>query len=421
MHLLSIGLNHRTAPVEVRERAAVADAQLPDALRDLSKGSQVSEATILSTCNRTEIYCQVDQIDSDWITHWLCDFKGIDKQDMSPYLFSYPDQLAVSHAFRVAAGLDSMVLGEPQILGQMKTAFAEAHRQGSTGKVLNRLFQNTFSVAKQIRSTTAIGHNALSVAASAVAMSKRIFSDVSQQSALLIGAGDTIEIVCRHLYQQGVKNIVVANRTVERAEALVEQFGVTPVGLHEIPLHLPAADMIFSSTASTLPILGKGAIESALRSRRQKPMFIVDLAVPRDVEPEVGRLRNVYLHTVDDLQKVVTDNLESRRAAASKAEKIVSARTSEFMDWLQQLNAVPTLQDLRKKAGSIKNHQLDLARRRLMAGDDPEEVLKNLAHGLTQKMMHDPTEWLRQQTDEDLFSVTRDIFSLDNASKESKH
>jgi len=413
MQVLSIGLNHTTAPVEVRERAAVAAEHLDDALKDISTCSGIEEATILSTCNRTEVYCHVPDERIESATDWLCNFHELRKDEVAPYLYALPNQDAVKHAFRVASGLDSMVIGEPQILGQMKTAFARAHKNGNTGKVLNRLFQNTFSVAKEIRTSTAIGSSAVSVAYAAVTLSKSIFSDISQQTVLLVGAGETIELTCRHLYRQGVRKIIIANRTMSRADGLADEFGAEVISLHELSDRLPEADMVFSSTASTLPILGKGSFESALKKRKNRPMFVVDLAIPRDVEPEVNDLKNVFLYTVDDLQAVVTENLESRKQAAKEAEKIVTERTQEFMHWYRTLASVPTLRQLRDRTQSIKENELDNARRRLQAGDDPAEVLELFAHALSQKFMHHPTESLRQKHDEDLLLAARELFGLD--------
>ncbi len=413
MQVLSIGLNHTTAPVEVRERAAVAAEHLDDALKDISKQSDIEEATILSTCNRTEVYCHVPNTNSDAVKKWLCDFHQLPKDEVAPYLYALPNQDAVKHAFRVASGLDSLVIGEPQILGQMKSAFAHAHKNGNTGKILNRLFQNTFSVAKEIRSSTAIGNSAVSVAYAAVTLSKSIFSDISQQTVLLVGAGDTIELTCRHLHRQGVRKIIIANRTMSRADGLADEFGAEVISLHELSTRLPEADMVFSSTASTLPILGKGSFESALKLRKNSPMFVVDLAVPRDVEPEVNDLKNVFLYTVDDLQSVVSENLESRKQAAHAAEKIVTERTQEFMHWYNTLASVPTLRELRDRTHSIKENELINARRRLQAGDDPAEVLELFAHALSQKFMHHPTESLRQKHDEDLLVAARELFGLD--------
>lgn len=413
MQVLSIGLNHNTAPVEVRERAAVAAEHLDDALIDISKQNGIEEATILSTCNRTEVYCHLPDSKVSTVANWLCDFHELHLNDVKPYLYSRPNQDAVKHAFRVASGLDSLVIGEPQILGQMKTAFAKAHKNGNTGKVLNRLFQNTFSVAKEIRTSTAIGSNAVSVAYAAVTLSKSIFSDIAKQTVLLVGAGETIELTCRHLYRQGVRKMIIANRTMSRADGLADEFGAEVISLHELPTRLPEADMVFSSTASTLPILGKGMFESALRQRKNKPMFVVDLAIPRDVEPEVSDLTNVFLYTVDDLQTVVTENIESRKQAAHEAEKIVDERTVEFMQWYRSLASVPTLRELRDKTQNIKNNELENARRRLEAGDNPAEVLELFAHSLSQKFMHHPTESLRQKHDKDLLVAARELFGLD--------
>jgi len=414
MHVLSIGLNHTTAPVEVRERAAVAAEHLDDALSDISTRTGIEEATILSTCNRTEVYCQVPEQNIDVVSDWLCDFHELRKDEVAPFLYTFPDQAAVKHAFRVAAGLDSMVIGEPQILGQMKTAFAKAHKNGNTGKVLNRLFQHTFSVAKEIRTSTSIGNHAVSVAYAAVSLSKQIFSDISQQTVLLVGAGETIELTCRHLYAQGVRKIIVANRTVERAESFANEFGAEIISLHELPTRLPDADMVFSSTASTLPILGKGAFESALRQRKNKPVLVVDLAIPRDVEQEVGDLSNVYLYTVDDLQQVVSENLESRKNAAIEAEKIVEEQTLQFMHWFKNLQSIPTIRQLRDRTSAIRDNELETAKRRLKAGEDPSIVLEHFAHALSQKFMHHPTESLRQKHDEALLSATRELFGLDD-------
>jgi len=413
MQVLSIGLNHTTAPVEVRERAAVAAEHLDDALKDISKQNSIEEATILSTCNRTEVYCHVPDARIETVTDWLCNFHQLRKDEVAPYLYTWPNQDAVKHAFRVASGLDSMVIGEPQILGQMKTAFAQAHKNGNTGKILNRLFQNTFSVAKEIRTSTAIGSSAVSVAYAAVTLSKSIFSDISEQTVLLVGAGETIELTCRHLHRQGVRKMIIANRTMSRADGLADEFGAEVISLHELSTRLPEADMVFSSTASTLPILGKGTFESALKQRKNRPMFVVDLAIPRDVEPEVSDLKNVFLYTVDDLQTVVTENIESRKQAALEAEKIVAERTEDFMHWYRTLASVPTLRQLRDRTQNIKENELENARRRLQAGDDPAEVLELFAHTLSQKFMHHPTESLRQKHDEDLLVAARELFGLD--------
>ena len=414
MHVLSVGLNHSTAPLEIRERAAVTAERLDEALQDLATDQRIVESTILSTCNRTEVYCHLERPEDTIVTDWLCRFHDLNTAEVAPYLYQFGGQHAVRHAFRVAAGMDSMVIGEPQILGQMKTAFAVAHRRGTTGKVLNKLFQKTFSVAKRIRSTTAIGHNAVSVAYAAVALSKQIFTDIGTKTVILVGAGETIELVCRHLYNQGVRQFIIANRSMDRAQSLANEFGAKVIGLHELPAHLHLADMVFSSTASTLPIIGKGAIESALSERRKRSMFLVDLAVPRDIEPEVASLNNAFLYTVDDLHQVVAENLESRQQAVTQAEKIVEAKSYEFMQWLESLGSLPTLRDLRRKTDKITTKQLEQAQRRLLAGDDPADVLNAFAHSLRQKYMHEPSEWLSQQTDEEQLAIVRSLFALDS-------
>ncbi len=412
MNVLSVGLNHSTAPVSVRERAAVTEHHLEDALSDIQSREGIAEATILSTCNRTEVYCQTPSENSDAVRNWFCDFHQLSRHEVDAYLYHHPGQEAVKHAFRVASGLDSMVLGEPQILGQMKTAFAKAHKNGNTGKILNRLFQHTFSVAKEIRTQTEIGSNAVSVAFAGVNLAKQIFADIAKQTALLVGAGETIELTCRHLHAQGVQQMIIANRSLDRAERLSQEFGVEAISLHELPTRLSEADMVFSSTASTLPILGKGAFESALKKRRNRPMLVVDLAIPRDVESEVGDLNHVYLYTVDDLQQVVDENLAARKEAAIEAEKIVETQATVFMDWFTNLQSLPTIRQLRQHTSSITDAELVNARRRLQAGDDPSVVLELFAHAVSQKFMHQPTEALRQKSDEELLEAAKKLFGL---------
>ena len=296
MHLLALGLNHDSAPIAIRERVSVTAERLIDALQDVTTSNKVEEVTILSTCNRTEIYCHQQDDSAEQIIAWLCGFHGMPKSDLLPYLYRYPDDQAVRHAFRVAAGLDSMVLGEPQILGQMKEAFAIAHKSGVTGKILNRLFQQTFSVAKQVRTDTAIGSSAVSVAFAAVSLAKQIFTNLSKQTVLMIGAGETIELTARHLKDNGVNHLIVANRTLERARRLAGNYDAEAISLDELPARLSDGDIVISSTASTLPILGKGAVESALKKRRHRPIFMVDLAIPRISNPR-WRIWTMYFST----------------------------------------------------------------------------------------------------------------------------
>lgn len=415
MHLLAFGLNHNSAPLKVRERASVAAEHLPEALRDIAARKSISEATILSTCNRTEVYCRQEQHDPEVLLRWLCDFHELNTSDVEPYIYQHPHDHAVRHAFRVAAGLDSMVLGEPQILGQMKAAFSAAHKLGATGKILNRLFQQTFTVAKRIRTETAIGMSAVSVAYAAVSLAKQIFARLEDQTVLMIGAGETIELTARHLREQGVRNMIVANRTLERAREVAQSFKGEAISLDELPSRLHEADIVIASTASTLPILGKGAVEHALRLRKHRPIFMVDLAVPRDIEEQVNELNDVYLYTVDDLREVVEENLESRRAAAREAEQIITLQTTEFMRWLKSLDAVPTIKDLRSRLDDITETELDRARRRLRAGDDPDDVLRMLAHGISQKFSHGPSDQLNKADDGSLIQAARQLFKLDEA------
>jgi glutamyl-tRNA reductase len=375
----------------------------------------VNEVTILSTCNRTEVYCRLDADDSRKAVKWFCDFHRLPANDIQPHLYLFPDQEAVKHAFRVAAGLDSMVLGEPQILGQMKTAFTLAHKTGTTGKILNRLFQQTFSVAKQVRTDTAIGASAVSVAYAAVSLARKIFKNLAEKQVLLIGAGETIELVARHLLEQGVTRLLVANRTSERAQLLASACGGEAISLSEMPERLAEADIVISSTASQLPILGKGAVESALKARRHQPMFMVDLAVPRDIEPEVGELADVYLYTVDDLRETIQENIQSRQDAAKEAEKIIDIQVVDFMHWVRSLDSVPAIRALRDTTAAVCEAELKRAQRRLARGDDPQQVMEQLARALTNKYTHAPSDALKKaghDGDAQLLEAARRLFGL---------
>ena len=415
MQLFAIGLNHQTAPVEIRERAAFAPERLGEALGDLQIHTPASEAAILSTCNRTELYCRMDRPEGERAVDWFCVYHRLSPHDLRPFLYTHDGAGAVKHTFRVAAGLDSMVLGEPQILGQMKEAFAAAHKLGSTGKILNRLFQQTFAVAKQVRTDTAVGASAVSVAYAAVNLARQIFDRLAEQTVLLIGAGDTIELAARHLHEQSVRHMIVANRTVERAQLVAREFGAEAISLGELATRLPEADIVISSTASQLPILGKGAVERALKVRRHRPVFMVDLAVPRDIESEAGDLDDVYLYTVDDLRDVVQENMESRLEAAREAEAIIDTQVIGFMDWLRSLEAVPTIRNLREHAAAVREAEIRRARRLLAGGMDPEEVIARLARSLTNKITHAPTSALSKAAhngNEDLIDAARRLFGL---------
>ena len=373
MTLFAFGINHKTAPVEIREKVAFAPEKLQDALKELSHTANIHEVAIVSTCNRTELYYGSDSADSQAIIDWFRQYHHLDADDVDPYIYTHSDNQAVQHILRVASGLDSLVLGEPQILGQIKDAYSTASEAGTIGRQLNRLFQHTFLVAKQVRTDTAIGASPVSVAFAAVNLAKQIFADLSEHTALLIGAGDTIELVARHLNEQKVKNIIVANRTVERAHALAEQFDGEAIALADMPERLVDADIIISSTASQLPILGKGAVERALKERKHRPMFMVDIAVPRDIEPEVNSLNDVYLYTVDDLQEVIEEGLQSRQEAAQQAEEIIQQQVDHFMGWLRSLDAVNTIRAVREQAEAVRDDVLDYAQRQLATGKDPNK------------------------------------------------
>jgi glutamyl-tRNA reductase len=415
MKILALGLNHKTAPVEIRERVTFGPDIVAGALRSLTAQPQVAEAVILSTCNRTEVYCVLRADGEDPVRSWLGTFHGLSEDRLAPYLYAHVGLDAVRHLMLVASGLDSMVLGEPQILGQVKAAFTNAEACGCNGKLLGRLFQHCFSVAKQVRTDTAIGQSPVSVAFAAVTLARQIFSDISAQTALLIGAGETIELAARHLHQHGVGRIVVANRTVERAHDLATQFDGYAIALTEIANHLPEADIVISSTASPLPVLGKGAVERALKKRRHRPVLMVDLAVPRDIEPEVAALGDVYLYTVDDLQGVVDEGLRSRQEAALEAREIVDFHAAEFMAWLRSLDAVNLIQGFRQGAEQVRDEVLAKALHQLQAGKPAKEALSFLANTLTNKLLHTPSARLRQAGREgnlQLLDAANELFQL---------
>lgn len=396
MALITLGLNHKTAPIGIRERLTFGPDIIVAALRGLSERPGIDEAVILSTCNRTEIYCAHTHSSREQICAWLGEFHGLEQETISPFIYSHQDQECVRHLLKVASGLDSMVLGEPQILGQVKQAFQTANDAATNGKFLGRLFQHTFSVAKHVRTDTAIGHSPVSVAFAAVSLARQIFSDLSQQTALLIGAGETIELAARHLHQHGIGRIIVANRTLEKAHQLAGQFGGYAIGLTEIPNHLAEADIVISSTASPLPVIGKGTVESALKKRKHQPIFMVDIAVPRDIESEVSELNDIYLYTVDDLQEVIQENLRSRQEAAEQAVEIIDLHVEEFMGWLRSLDAVGMIQDYRRQAERVRDDMLERALKQIRSGKSPEESLRFLAHTLTNKLLHTPSTQIRQ-------------------------
>jgi glutamyl-tRNA reductase len=415
MTLFAVGINYNTAPVSVRERLAFPADILDNTLKKLHSYKDISEAAILSTCNRTEFYYQGYGNNPATIVEWIADTKRIDPAEFIPYLYSHTDSQSIRHMFRVACGLDSMILGEPQILGQMKTAYHAAYQAGTLGKTLSKLFHHTFSAAKKVRTDTAIGSSPVSVAFAAVQLAQQIFEKLSDQTALLIGAGETIELTARHLHQYGVGKIIIANRTYDKAHALAMQFNGYAISLSELPDHLAEADIVVSSTASQLPILGKGRVESAIKKRKHKPMFMVDLAVPRDIEPEVDQLRDVYLYTVDDLQHTINQNIDSRKKAAEQAEEIIDTKVEHFLAWLRSQGAQETIKDYRLKAETIRDEALLKARGQLLNGISSEEVLERLAFTLTNKIIHTPCAQIREAGENerhDLIAASREIFKL---------
>ncbi len=415
MTLLAVGINYNTAPVSVRERLAFPADILGNSLQDLWHLNDISEAAILSTCNRTEFYCAATTANSEILVDWVAQNRNINPVDFTPYLYSHTDSQLIRHMFRVACGLDSMVLGEPQILGQMKTAYQAAYEAGTLGKHLGKLFQHTFSAAKKVRTYTAIGSSPVSVAFAAVQLAGQIFDKLSNQTALLIGAGETIELTARHLAQKGIGRIIIANRTYDKAHALAAQFNGYAIALSELPSHLAEADIVIASTASQLPILGKGGVESALKKRKHKPMFMVDLAVPRDIEVEVGQLRDVYLYTVDDLQNTIDQNMNSRRQAAEQAEEIIDTQVEYFLSWLRAQGAQSTIRDYRLQAEQTRDEALQKALTLLKNGANPEDALNRLAHTLTNKLIHTPSSQIRDAAENerhDLVAAAREIFKL---------
>jgi glutamyl-tRNA reductase len=415
MTLLAVGINYHTAPVAIRERLSFPADTLYASLKELRQVREISEAAILSTCNRTEFYCTTTTANEQFLIDWVAETKNIDVASFKPYLYTHADNQLIRHMFRVACGLDSMILGEPQILGQMKSAYQSACEAGTLGKHLGRLFQQTFTAAKKVRTDTAIGSSPVSVAFAAVQLAQQINDNLKEQTALLIGAGETIELTARHLRQQGIGRIIIANRTLAKAQALAEQFNGVAITLADIPLHLVEADIVISSTASQLPILGKGSVESALKKRRYKPMFMVDLAVPRDIEAEVEQLRDVYLYTVDDLQNTIDQNMDSRRRAAEQAEEIIDTQVDYFLTWLRAENAQTTIRDYRLQSEQTRDEALQKALALLKNGSTPEEALTRLAYGLTNKLIHTPSTQIRDAAANerhDVIAAAHEIFKL---------
>lgn len=399
MTILAFGLSHDTAPVALRERVAFAPEAVADHLHQVRRELGLDEVAILSTCNRTEIYA-AGAAGFDALCGWLATVHGVAREELAGGCYVHRDADAVRHMMRVASGLDSLVLGEPQILGQLKSAYGVAQSRGSVSTLLEPVFQAVFAAAKRVRAETAIGANPVSVAYAAVGLARQIFGRLDGVRALLIGAGDTIELVARHLHDAGVAGITCANRTLERAAELAARYGANAILLADLPEHLHQADVVISSTASQLPVLGKGAVESALKRRRHRPMLMVDIAVPRDIEPEVGQLDDVYLYTVDDLRDVIDEGRRAREDAAVTATGIVDAEVSRWQRRQLERDAVGTIRAFRDSAATLRDAELDKALRALEAGQPAAVVVRQLAHGLTNKLLHRPTEQLKRVGEE---------------------
>ncbi|MBK7414769.1 MAG: glutamyl-tRNA reductase [Dechloromonas sp.] len=390
--IFTLGINHHSAPLAIRERVAFHAEKLHQALGDLTRNQPVKEVAILSTCNRTEIYCSAET--PEVVIDWLAQYHQVERGEISPYIYVHDQPEAIRHAFRVASGLDSMVIGEPQILGQMKDAVRVAEESGTLGTQLHKLFQRSFSVAKEVRSTTAIGANIVSMAAAGVHLAERIFESVGEQRILFIGAGEMIELCAAHFCAKQPKQVTIANRTVERGRALAERYNGTAIRLEEVGEHLAHHDIVVSCTASPLPIIGLGMVERAVKARRHRPIFMVDLAVPRDIEEEIGELDDVFLYTVDDLAQVVESGQESRQAAVVDAEVIIATRVQDFIGWLQARDTVPVIRSLRDSAERMRRHEIEHAMKLLAKGEPADKVLEHLSQRLTNKLLHAPTQAL---------------------------
>ena len=414
MQLYTIGVNHTTAPIEIRENVAFGADSIREALSDLTN-KKAAEAAILSTCNRTEIYVQ--SADALPVMGWLADYHQLDLNHIQPYTYTLANQEAVKHAFRVASGLDSMVLGEPEILGQFKQSVKLAQEAGTLGTHLHQLFQRTFEVAKEVRTNTDIGGSSISMAAATVKLAQRIFGDLCEQKILFIGAGEMITLCANHFAAQKPKSMTVANRTKERGLELAEKIHAEAILLNDLPAHFADFDIVITSTASQLPIVGLGMVERAIKARKHRPIFMVDLAVPRDIEAEVVQLDDVFLYTVDDLAQVVTDGIENRQEAAVSAEMIISTRVEAFMHWLQKRNSVPTIKALRDQAETMRTAELEKAIKLIQKGESPEKVLEKLSLAIANKMLHAPSHALNQSHGDEherLAQQLRHIYQIKN-------
>ena len=419
MSILAYGLSHRTASVELRERIAFPEEAVSDALLELKRTiPAVSEAAIVSTCNRTELYCAtLPEAEAD-VAAWLAHHRPVSSDELQDAAYKYWDQDAARHQIRVASGLDSQVLGEPQILGQVKTAYQQARVAGTLGPELHLLSQITLRTAKEVRTQTEIGRNPISVAYAAVTLAQQLFSDLKNKNALLLGAGETISLVADHLHNQNLGKMAIANRTLANAEILAARFDAEAMQLTDIAERLAEFDIVIGSTGSSLPILGKGAVEAAIKQRRRRPIFMVDIAVPRDIEPEVGNLPDVYLYTIDDLSQIIEANVAQRRDAAQSAENYVQAGARLYVRESRISQDRELLRRFRESAKEIQAAELERALKDLSRGTDPKRVLERLSNGLTNKLIHAPTMAIRDASADgrtDLLDYVRTLYALDDA------
>lgn len=418
MTLFACGVNHRSAPVAMRERIVFGPQELPRALAELHRCDGVDEAAILSTCNRTDLYLGLQPGADELVRDWFRGYHGLSDRDLARHMYTHREDSAVRHVMRVASGLDSMVLGEPQILGQLKSAYGAARSSGTVGTLLGKLFQQAFFVAKRVRTDTAIGASPVSVAFAAVALARQILGDLSTHTALLVGAGETVELAARHLSGNGLGRMIIANRTLESAHRLATEFDGYAIELAEIPAHLAEADIVIASTGSPDAILEVDDVRAAMGRRRRRPVFMVDIAVPRDIDPAVGELADVYLYTVDDLHEVIEENRNSRRDAARQAEEIIDQHVGRFMGWLGTRQVLATINGVRGNAQAARDEVLARARRRLAAGHAPDEVIQYLAHTLTNRLLHEPTVQIRRAgagARHDLVAAARALYDLERS------
>jgi glutamyl-tRNA reductase len=417
MAILAYGVSYRTAPVEFRERIAFPEETLPEALKAATRTiPSVSEAAIISTCNRTELYLAMDPREERGVVSWLANAREIPATELAAVSYSHWDQDAARHLIRVASGLDSQVLGEPQIMGQVKSAYDLARITGTIGPELSLLSQITLSTAKKVRTDTDIGRNPVSVAYAAVTMAEQIFTSLKDTKAMLLGAGDTIQRVAEHLTEKGVRQLAIANRTLTNAERLAARFDAIPMQLTDVASHLADYDILIASTGSSLPVVGKGALEAAIKQRRHRPIFVVDIAVPRDVEPEARELPDVYLYTIDDLTEIIEENVRSRREAAESAESVVSDGADHYLRERRAHHGQALLRAYRDQASEIQEAEIARAVRELRKGEDPEQVLAYLARSLTNKLIHTPTTAIRDAAAEgraDLLEYLKTLYHLD--------